>query len=43
MRLEPREKLELFPKLGYSFIVFRAIENSTQNERLDAPSSPSFA
>jgi magnesium transporter len=35
---EPREKLELFPKLGYSFIVFRAIESSTQNERLDVVS-----
>ena len=35
---EPREKLELFPKLGYSFIVFRAIETSTQNERLDVVS-----
>lgn len=33
---EPREKLELFSKLGYYFIVFRAIESSTQHERSDA-------
>lgn len=26
LQQEPREKLELFPKLGYYFIVFRAIE-----------------
>ena len=25
LQQEPREKLELFPKLGYYFIVFRAI------------------
>lgn len=27
LQQEPREKLELFPKLGYYFIVFRAIES----------------
>ncbi|TFY82653.1 hypothetical protein EWM64_g1359 [Hericium alpestre] len=27
LQQEPREKLELFPKLGYHFIVFRAIES----------------
>ncbi|KAL0576353.1 hypothetical protein V5O48_005612 [Marasmius crinis-equi] len=29
---ERREKLEVFPKLGYSFISFRAIENKTIRE-----------
>jgi len=33
---ESREKLELFSKLGYYFIVFRAIESSVQHERSDA-------
>lgn len=27
LQQEPREKLELFPKLGYYFIVFRAMES----------------
>ncbi|KAI9460618.1 hypothetical protein BJY52DRAFT_1425995 [Lactarius psammicola] len=36
LQREPREKLELFPKLGYYFIVFRALESSTAPERLDA-------
>jgi Mg2+ and Co2+ transporter CorA len=36
LQQEPREKLELFPKLGYYFIVFRALESSTAPERLDA-------
>jgi len=27
LQQEPREKLELFPKLGYYFVVFRAIES----------------
>ena len=35
LQREPREKLELFPKLGYHFIVFRALEASTAPERLD--------
>lgn len=34
---EPREKLELFPKLGYYFISFRAI--ATQNTRDDVQST----
>jgi magnesium transporter len=38
LQREPREKLELFPKLGYYFIVFRALEASTAPERLDAAS-----
>ncbi|KAH9046262.1 hypothetical protein EDB84DRAFT_1466942 [Lactarius hengduanensis] len=36
LQREPREKFELFPKLGYYFIVFRALESSTAPERLDA-------
>lgn len=32
MRQEPREKLEPFPKLGYYFIVFRAIESRIAKE-----------
>ncbi|KAI0639473.1 hypothetical protein C8Q77DRAFT_1214024 [Trametes polyzona] len=31
---DPREKLELFPKLGYYFISFRAIESQKTRERL---------
>jgi magnesium transporter len=38
LQREPREKLELFPRLGYYFIVFRALESSTAPERLDAVS-----
>jgi magnesium transporter len=38
LQREPREKLELFPKLGYYFIVFRALEASTAPERLDTVS-----
>ncbi|KAI0308244.1 hypothetical protein B0F90DRAFT_144362 [Multifurca ochricompacta] len=38
LQQEPREKLELFPKLGYYFIVFRAIESSTAPERLEVVS-----
>ncbi|KAF8506661.1 hypothetical protein F5888DRAFT_1644324 [Russula emetica] len=33
--LEPREKLESFPKLGYYLITFRAIEYTTPDERLE--------
>lgn len=33
MQQDPREKLELFPKLGYYFIVFRAIENKKTQEK----------
>ncbi len=36
LQREPREKLELFPKLGYHFIVFRALESQTAPERLDS-------
>ena len=35
LQREPREKLESYPKLGYYFIVMRALESSTA-ERLDA-------
>ena len=35
LQREPREKFELFHKLGYYFIVFRALESSTAPERLD--------
>ena len=38
LQREPREKLELFPKLGYYFIVFRALESSTTPERPDTAS-----
>ncbi|KAI0825063.1 hypothetical protein BC628DRAFT_1375272 [Trametes gibbosa] len=31
---DPREKLELFPKLGYYFISFRAIESQKTRDRL---------
>ena len=31
---DPREKLELFPKLGYYFLSFRAIESQKTRERL---------
>ncbi|TBU35326.1 hypothetical protein BD309DRAFT_989787 [Dichomitus squalens] len=31
---DPREKLELFPKLGYYFLSFRAIESRKTRERL---------
>ncbi|KAL5519085.1 hypothetical protein ACEPAH_768 [Sanghuangporus vaninii] len=30
---DPREKLELFPRLGYYFIVFRALEGERSRER----------
>ena len=30
---DPREKLELFPGLGYYFIVFRALESERARER----------
>ena len=33
LQQDPREKLELFPRLGYYFIVFRAIESRTTRER----------
>lgn len=32
---DPREKMELFPKLGYYFIVFKAIESERTRDRLD--------
>ncbi|OBZ79405.1 Magnesium transporter ALR1 [Grifola frondosa] len=34
LQQDPREKLELFPKLGYYFISFRAIESQKSRERL---------
>lgn len=30
---EPREKLELFPKLGYYFVIFRALEGEQAREQ----------
>ncbi|PCH33689.1 hypothetical protein WOLCODRAFT_112303 [Wolfiporia cocos MD-104 SS10] len=36
LQQDPREKLELFPKLGYYFVVFRAIETQKTRERLRA-------
>lgn len=33
MTQEPREKLELFPKLGYYLVVFRAIESEKARNR----------
>lgn len=33
LQQDPREKLELFPKLGYYFISFRAIESRNTRER----------
>ena len=38
LQQDPREKLELFPKLGYSFIAFRAVESPTAHERPDVVS-----
>jgi magnesium transporter len=35
LQREPREKLELFSKLGYYFIILRAVESSTRNEQLN--------
>ena len=35
LQREPREKLESFPKLGYYFIIFRAIEYTTRDELLE--------
>ncbi|EMD42062.1 hypothetical protein CERSUDRAFT_110608 [Gelatoporia subvermispora B] len=34
LQQDPREKLEVFPKLGYHFIVFRAMESKKTRERL---------
>lgn len=31
---DPREKLELFPKLGYYFISFRAVESQKTRDRM---------
>ncbi|KAH7916403.1 hypothetical protein BJ138DRAFT_1139654, partial [Hygrophoropsis aurantiaca] len=33
LQQEPREKLEVFPKLGYYFVVFRALESHAARER----------
>jgi magnesium transporter len=38
LQREPREKTESFPKLGYHFVVFRALESWTAAERFDAES-----
>lgn len=38
LQQEPREKFEFFPKLGYYFIVFRALGSSIPHERLDVVS-----
>ncbi|THH16825.1 hypothetical protein EW146_g3876 [Bondarzewia mesenterica] len=35
LQQEPREKLELFPKLGYSFLVLRAIESQSIHEKFN--------
>ncbi|KAF9787181.1 hypothetical protein BJ322DRAFT_1107254 [Thelephora terrestris] len=35
LQQDPREKMELFPKLGYYFIVFKAIESERTRDRLD--------
>lgn len=34
LQQEPREKLELFPKLGYYFVSFRAIESKETREKI---------
>jgi Mg2+ and Co2+ transporter CorA len=39
LQQDPREKLELFPKLGYYLIVFRAIESRTTRERFQPQDS----
>lgn len=33
LQQDPREKLELFPRLGYYFVSFRAIESQATRER----------
>lgn len=38
MQQDPREKLEMFPRLGYYFIVFRAIDarySAVTTDKLD--------
>jgi magnesium transporter len=43
LQQEPREKLELFPRLGYYFISFRAVETRQARRRrlgTDATESP---
>jgi magnesium transporter len=35
LQQEPREKLELFPKLGYYFIIFRAVESLSAPAQFD--------
>ncbi|KNZ77430.1 Putative metal ion transporter C17A12.14 [Termitomyces sp. J132] len=35
LQRDPREKLELFPKLGYYFISFRAIDSASRNRTED--------
>lgn len=36
LQQEPREKLEIFPKLGYYFVVFRAIEGQKSRQRFQS-------
>ncbi|KAH9837216.1 uncharacterized protein C8Q71DRAFT_591066 [Rhodofomes roseus] len=40
LQQDPREKLEVFPRLGYYFVVFRAIESMKTRERLRALHNP---
>ena len=40
LQQDPREKLEVFPKLGYYFVVFRAIESMKTREKLRALHTP---
>lgn len=40
MQRDPREKLELFPKLGYYFISFRAIESQLKRDKRKAKEIP---
>jgi magnesium transporter len=35
LQQEPREKLELFPRLGYYFIIFRAVESLSAPAQFD--------
>lgn len=40
LQQDPREKLEVFPKLGYYFVVFRAIESTKTREKLRSLHNP---
>jgi len=39
---EPREKLELFPRLGYYFVVFQALEGEQAREQFSHPKVPNL-